>query len=199
MRGCSGRRLQWKGEGCYCSYLASSTFKNYPSLLPFHLPCSMDHTVMDGHMGRVFALKYHPTDPRVLVSAGWDDTVQFWDTRSKHSVRCTIRAVGRGCSVGAIGRGGATVSGQRGEGGATVSGQQGEGGATVSGQRGEGGATVSGQQGEGGATVSGQQGEGGATVSGQQGEGGATVSGQWGRGRGYYTVCAWQWIVCVDV
>ena len=50
----------------------------------------MDHTVMDGHMGRVFSLKYHPSDPRVLVSAGWDDTVQFWDTRSKHSVRYTL-------------------------------------------------------------------------------------------------------------
>ena len=45
---------------------------------------------MDGHMGRVFSLKYHPSDPRVVVSAGWDDTVQFWDTRSKHSVRYTL-------------------------------------------------------------------------------------------------------------
>lgn len=47
---------------------------------------------MDGHMGRVFSLKYHPSDTRMLVSAGWDDTVQFWDTRSKHSVRYTTRA-----------------------------------------------------------------------------------------------------------
>ncbi len=40
------------------------------------LPCSMSISVMDGHMSRVFALAYHPSDSRILVSAGWDDTVQ---------------------------------------------------------------------------------------------------------------------------
>ncbi len=43
--------------------------------------CSMSVSVMDGHMSRVFALVYHPSDPQILVSAGWDDTVQvgiFW-------------------------------------------------------------------------------------------------------------------------
>ena len=42
---------------------------------------------MDGHMNRVFALRYHPSNPNLLVSAGWDDTVQFWDTRVVHSIR----------------------------------------------------------------------------------------------------------------
>lgn len=37
---------------------------------------SMSATVMDGHMSRIFGLAYHPHDPRLLVSAGWDDTVQ---------------------------------------------------------------------------------------------------------------------------
>lgn len=59
---------------------------------------------MDGHMGRVFSLKYHPSDTRMLVSAGWDDTVQFWDTRSKHSVRYTTRAGRRGGRMGGEGR-----------------------------------------------------------------------------------------------
>ena len=45
---------------------------------------------MDGHTSRVYALKYHPTDPNVLVSAGWDDTVQFWDGRSENSIRYII-------------------------------------------------------------------------------------------------------------
>ena len=38
-------------------------------------------------MNRVFALRYHPTDPHLLVSGGWDDTVQFWDIRLHESIR----------------------------------------------------------------------------------------------------------------
>ena len=42
---------------------------------------------MDGHMSRVYALKFHPSDTKILLSGGWDDTVQFWDTRQRHSIR----------------------------------------------------------------------------------------------------------------
>ncbi|XP_065890492.1 WD repeat-containing protein 38-like isoform X2 [Dysidea avara] len=51
------------------------------------LEASINTQVMDGHASRVFSLKYHPTDPHLLISGGWDDTVQFWDTREKHSIR----------------------------------------------------------------------------------------------------------------
>ena len=37
---------------------------------------SINTQVMDGHASRVFSLKYHPTDPYMLISGGWDDTVQ---------------------------------------------------------------------------------------------------------------------------
>ena len=37
---------------------------------------SLSAPVMDGHANRVFALVYHPSDPRIILSAGWDDTVQ---------------------------------------------------------------------------------------------------------------------------
>jgi len=40
-----------------------------------------------GHSNRVFSLKYHPTDPNILLSGGWDNTVQVWDTRRGHSIR----------------------------------------------------------------------------------------------------------------
>lgn len=43
--------------------------------------------VMNGHRTRVFALQYHPRDPHLFVSGGWDDTVQFWDERQKHAIR----------------------------------------------------------------------------------------------------------------
>lgn len=36
----------------------------------------MSASVMDGHVSRVFALAYHPSDPNTILSGGWDDTVQ---------------------------------------------------------------------------------------------------------------------------
>lgn len=40
-----------------------------------------------GHSNRVFSLKYHPTMRHVLVTGGWDNTVQIWDIREGHAVR----------------------------------------------------------------------------------------------------------------
>ncbi|KAF4709339.1 hypothetical protein FOZ62_002186 [Perkinsus olseni] len=40
-----------------------------------------------GHSNRVFSLKYHPKDPNVIITGGWDKTVQFWDVRKGYSVR----------------------------------------------------------------------------------------------------------------
>lgn len=42
---------------------------------------------MDGHRFRVFAIKFHPFHNNLFLSGGWDDTVQFWDTREKHAVK----------------------------------------------------------------------------------------------------------------
>jgi len=38
-----------------------------------------------GHSNRIFALKFHPEDPNVIISAGWDSVVYFWDIRDKGS------------------------------------------------------------------------------------------------------------------
>uniref|UniRef100_A0A7S4UIF3 Anaphase-promoting complex subunit 4 WD40 domain-containing protein n=1 Tax=Alexandrium monilatum TaxID=311494 RepID=A0A7S4UIF3_9DINO len=46
-----------------------------------------DSVNTSGHANRVFSLKYHPTMREVLVSGGWDSTVQFWDLRQGHAVR----------------------------------------------------------------------------------------------------------------
>ncbi|XP_020284097.1 coatomer subunit beta'-like isoform X2 [Pseudomyrmex gracilis] len=43
--------------------------------------------VMDGHTSRVFGICFNPKSAHELISAGWDDTVQFWDTRQAHSLR----------------------------------------------------------------------------------------------------------------
>jgi WD40 repeat protein len=43
--------------------------------------------VCAGHSSRVYALKYVPFDENLILTAGWDNTVQFWDTRCGLSVR----------------------------------------------------------------------------------------------------------------
>eukprot|EP00445_Apocalathium_hangoei_P003011 CAMPEP_0203860164 /NCGR_PEP_ID=MMETSP0359-20131031/12271_1 /ASSEMBLY_ACC=CAM_ASM_000338 /TAXON_ID=268821 /ORGANISM="Scrippsiella Hangoei, Strain SHTV-5" /LENGTH=383 /DNA_ID=CAMNT_0050777195 /DNA_START=103 /DNA_END=1252 /DNA_ORIENTATION=+ len=40
-----------------------------------------------GHSNRVFSLKFHPTMRSVLVTGGWDNTLQIWDLRRGHAVR----------------------------------------------------------------------------------------------------------------
>jgi len=43
--------------------------------------------VTAGHASRVFSLKFNPTQPDVIVSGGWDNTIQVWDTRMSYAVR----------------------------------------------------------------------------------------------------------------
>lgn len=43
--------------------------------------------VPTGHSNRVYGLKFHPKEKNMLVSAGWDNTVQIWDIRTKKPVR----------------------------------------------------------------------------------------------------------------
>eukprot|EP00939_MAST-03C_sp_MAST-3C-sp1_P003465 g3465.t1 len=40
-----------------------------------------------GHSNRVFSLKFKPKSQDILVSGGWDNTVQIWDLRTGSSVR----------------------------------------------------------------------------------------------------------------
>jgi len=40
-----------------------------------------------GHSNRVFACKYVPKDDNIIVSGGWDNTVQIWDVRAGSAVR----------------------------------------------------------------------------------------------------------------
>uniref|UniRef100_A0A7S3NKS8 Anaphase-promoting complex subunit 4 WD40 domain-containing protein n=1 Tax=Aureoumbra lagunensis TaxID=44058 RepID=A0A7S3NKS8_9STRA len=40
-----------------------------------------------GHSNRIFSLKFDSSDPNILASAGWDNTIQIWDCRQERSVR----------------------------------------------------------------------------------------------------------------
>ena len=39
-----------------------------------------------GHVNRIFSLKW-TTDSNIIISGGWDNTLQFWDPRVSHSIR----------------------------------------------------------------------------------------------------------------
>lgn len=45
------------------------------------------HAITKGHSNRVFSLKFDEKDDNILVSGGWDNTVQIWDLRVERSVR----------------------------------------------------------------------------------------------------------------
>lgn len=49
--------------------------------------CSNVPDVVDGHKSRVFGVCFNPKSAHELISAGWDNTIQFWDTRQAHSLR----------------------------------------------------------------------------------------------------------------
>ena len=41
-----------------------------------------------GHSSRVYSLRFHPRDPDVLLSAGWDNVILFWSLSSGLPFRC---------------------------------------------------------------------------------------------------------------
>lgn len=42
----------------------------------------VENAKVPGHQNKVYALKYHRDDPKVLISGGWDDNLLFWDLNS---------------------------------------------------------------------------------------------------------------------
>ena len=34
-----------------------------------------------GHSNRVYCVKYNLENPKIIISGGWDQTMQVWDTR----------------------------------------------------------------------------------------------------------------------
>ncbi|CAG9317321.1 unnamed protein product [Blepharisma stoltei] len=42
-----------------------------------------------GHSNRIFSVKFYSQDPNILISGGWDNTIQVWDIREG----CAVRAI----------------------------------------------------------------------------------------------------------
>jgi len=45
------------------------------------------HVSCIGHANRVFSVKYHPEDPNILLSGGWDNNLLKWDLRARSPVQ----------------------------------------------------------------------------------------------------------------
>lgn len=39
-----------------------------------------------GHSNRIFSVKFHPTNPNLIISGGWDNVIFVWDTRHEGPV-----------------------------------------------------------------------------------------------------------------
>lgn len=61
-----------------------------------------DNVGSHGHTNRIYALKYHPSDANMLLSAGWDNSIQFCqlDMREKQTYQLWSRIGGGCCAVG---------------------------------------------------------------------------------------------------
>jgi WD40 repeat protein len=41
---------------------------------------------LPGHSNRIFVIKYHPSEENIIVSGGWDRTIQIYDVREGRTV-----------------------------------------------------------------------------------------------------------------
>jgi len=46
-----------------------------------------DGYTTNGHSNHIFSVKCHPGTSNIIFTGGWDNTVQFWDTRQEKSIR----------------------------------------------------------------------------------------------------------------
>ncbi|KAI9218599.1 WD40-repeat-containing domain protein [Blastocladiella britannica] len=47
--------------------------------------------VSAGHTNRIFCVRFHPTRPELLMSGGWDSTIQIWDRTTGTAIKSIFR------------------------------------------------------------------------------------------------------------
>lgn len=83
------------------------TFSSLIYLFPaFLLHSSESLEAMDGHKSRVFSACFNPRSAHELISGGWDNTIQFWDTRQPYALRriSGVHMCGDGLDISRNGR-----------------------------------------------------------------------------------------------
>lgn len=105
-----GRFFATVGKDRHVRLYDGNTFKLYETFLAPD-PNALDETsVSSGHTQRVFALKFHPDDHNLFVTAGWDDCMKLWDKRFPKSVLKSING-SHVCGPGIDVRGNTILSG----------------------------------------------------------------------------------------
>ena len=66
---------------------------------------------LSGHTNRVTALAHHPSNPNLLLSASWDQSLILWDIRSHHRVRSTSQVRVAGDSLAFLNEGSSVITG----------------------------------------------------------------------------------------
>ncbi|KAK0085415.1 hypothetical protein PV326_005927 [Microctonus aethiopoides] len=56
----------------------------------FHTSSSSSSGKIRGHKSRVYGGCFHPKSYHEFITGGWDETIQFWDTRQAHATRQII-------------------------------------------------------------------------------------------------------------
>nr|XP_060636530.1 uncharacterized WD repeat-containing protein alr2800-like [Anolis sagrei ordinatus] len=78
----SGSRFLTAGSGLGINMYDTQTWNKTGTYEPSDSP-----SLMDGHMYRVYSVAFFPENDNRFISGGWDDTVQFWNSESPHSLR----------------------------------------------------------------------------------------------------------------
>ena len=51
---------------------------------------TLDDSIFGGHTQKVFALKFHPEENHIFITAGWDNCMKVWDKRMSRAARKSI-------------------------------------------------------------------------------------------------------------
>lgn len=64
-----------------------------------------DNLKVVGHMNKIYALRYHKDNPKILISGGWDDNVLFWDLNSGNTIKVIVgpHIYGEGLDINCFG------------------------------------------------------------------------------------------------
>jgi COMPASS component SWD3 len=64
-----------------------------------------DNLKVVGHMNKIYSLRYHKDNPKILISGGWDDNVLFWDLTSGTPIKVIVgpHIFGEGLDINCFG------------------------------------------------------------------------------------------------
>ncbi|CAK8698082.1 unnamed protein product [Clavelina lepadiformis] len=117
-----GNEINALDLSCDCTFFATAGKDRHirlydaTTMKPFQTIEAPDYLTMDeisvytGHTKRVFALKFHPEENHLFLTAGWDDCVKLWDKRMARNAKKSI-AGPHVCGAGLDVRGNTVLTG----------------------------------------------------------------------------------------